>query len=88
MQEDIRWKKVNMNEDLVKVDDRLSEEETGGSDEMGKGVAADNRGIGVVEIILILVVLIGLVLIFQTQIRDIVSNALGDISNGAKKITI
>lgn len=47
---------------------------------------ADNRGIGVVEIILILVILIGLVLLFQTQIKDIVNNALSSISNGANKI--
>ena len=33
-------------------------------------VLTDNRGIGVVEIILILVILIGLVLLFQTQIKD------------------
>lgn len=46
----------------------------------------DNRGIGVVEIILILVILIGLVLLFQTQIKDIVNNALSSISSGANKI--
>lgn len=88
MQEEMKWEEENMNEDIVTMDDGLSVEETEGPDEMKKGLIADNRGIGVVEIILILVVLIGLVLIFQTQIRDIVSNALGDISNGAKKITI
>ena len=49
---------------------------------------ADNRGIGVVEIILILVILIGLVLLFQTQIKGIVTNALNDISKGAGKIGI
>ena len=50
-----------------------------------KGLA-DNRGVGVVEIILILVILIGLVLLFQTQIKDIVNNALSSISSGANKI--
>ena len=49
---------------------------------------SDNRGIGVVEIILILVILIGLVLLFQTQIKSIVTNALNDISSGAGKIKI
>ena len=48
----------------------------------------DNRGIGVVEIILILVVLIGLVIIFQSQIRDIVTNALSDINDGANQISL
>ncbi|MDE7326148.1 MAG: hypothetical protein K2N63_07735 [Lachnospiraceae bacterium] len=49
-------------------------------------VLEDNRGIGVVEIILILVILIGLVLLFQTQIKDIVNSALSSISSGANKI--
>ncbi len=34
----------------------------------------DDRGIGVVEVILILVVLIGLVIIFKTQLTDIVNS--------------
>ena len=49
-------------------------------------VLKDNRGIGVVEIILILVILIGLVLLFQTQIKDIVNSALNSISSGVDKI--
>ena len=49
-------------------------------------VLTDNRGIGVVEIILILVILIGLVLLFQTLIKDIVNSALNSISSGADKI--
>lgn len=51
-------------------------------------VLADNRGIGVVEIILILVILIGLVLLFQTQIKGIVNSALDSINTGADKITL
>ncbi len=53
-----------------------------------KKLLADNRGIGVVEIILILVILIGLVLLFQTQIKEIVTNALNSISSGAERITL
>lgn len=34
----------------------------------------DDRGIGVVEVILILVVLIGLVIIFKSQLTDIVNS--------------
>lgn len=48
--------------------------------------AMDNRGVGVVEIILILVILVGLVLVFQNEIRGIVTNALDAISGGANKI--
>ena len=43
----------------------------------------EDNGIGVVEIILILVVLIGLVLIFQTQIEGIVTSAFQKITGDA-----
>ena len=45
----------------------------------------DNAGVGVVEIILILAVLIALVLVFKDQIEDIVEKAFkvitGDVSS-------
>ena len=40
----------------------------------------DNRGIGTVELILILVVLVGLVIIFKNQITTIVTNAFDTIT--------
>ncbi len=40
----------------------------------------DQSGIGVVEIILILVILIGLVLIFKNQITGIINSAFESIS--------
>lgn len=40
----------------------------------------DQSGIGVVEIILILVILIGLVLIFKNQITSIINSAFESIS--------
>ncbi len=46
----------------------------------------DDRGVGVVEIILILVILIGLVLLFQDEIQGIVTDALDAISGGADQI--
>lgn len=46
----------------------------------------DNRGVGVIEVVLILVILIGLVLIFKNQITSIVTNALSSISGDAGKI--
>ncbi len=41
----------------------------------------DNRGIGVVEVILILVVLIGVVVIFRDQITAIVNSVFERISS-------
>jgi len=50
------------------------------------GFLKDNRGVGVIEVVLILVVLIGLVLIFKDQITAVVSNALSNISGDAGSI--
>lgn len=46
----------------------------------------DETGIGTVEMILILVVLIGLVLIFKTQLTNIVNSIFKTISSKAGKI--
>lgn len=46
----------------------------------------DNRGVGVIEIVLILVILIGLILVFKEQITAIVNNAFTAISGDAGKI--
>lgn len=46
----------------------------------------DNRGVGVIEIVLILVILIGLVLVFKEQITAIVNNAFAAISGDAGQI--
>ena len=43
-------------------------------------IMRNNRGMGTVEMILIMVVLIGLVLIFKTQISDLVGNVFQKIS--------
>lgn len=51
-----------------------------------KGFCSDDRGVGVIEIVLILVILIGLVLIFKQQITTIVNNAFSSISGNAGKI--
>ena len=50
------------------------------------GFLKDNRGVGVIEIVLILVVLIGLVLIFKDQITEIVNNVFESISGDAGEI--
>ena len=43
-------------------------------------IMRNNRGMGPVEMILIIVVLIGLVMIFKTQISDLVGNVFQKIS--------
>ncbi len=50
------------------------------------GFLKDESGMGVVEIILIIVVLIAIVLIFQEQITDLVNNIWKSINQNAKKI--
>lgn len=51
-----------------------------------KKLKEDQRGIGIVEIILILVVLIALVIIFRDQITSLVSKLLGKIVSGGEDI--
>lgn len=46
----------------------------------------DESGMGVVEIILIIVVLIAIVYIFKQQITDLVNNIWKSINQSAKKI--
>ena len=50
------------------------------------GFWKDNRGVGVIEIVLILVILIGLVLVFKDQITAIINNAFSAISEDAGNI--
>lgn len=46
----------------------------------------EEDGMGVVEVILIIVVLVGLVLIFKNQIIDIVNRIFRTISNNVSQI--
>ena len=46
----------------------------------------DESGMGVVEIILIIVVLIAMVIIFKEQITELVNNIWKSINENAKKI--
>lgn len=46
----------------------------------------DERGIGVVEVILILVVLIGLVVIFRDQLTTIMNSIFGRIAEDANAL--
>ena len=54
--------------------------------ELAKGFAAEEDAVGVVEIILILVVLIGLVIIFKEQLTSLVKNILSKITKQSKSI--
>ena len=54
--------------------------------ELAKGFAAEEDAVGVVEIILILVVLIGLVIIFKDQLTSLVKNILSKITKQSNSI--
>lgn len=49
-------------------------------------VTDNNAGMGTVEIILIIVVLIGLVIIFKSQITDLVESIFSKITKQANKV--
>ncbi|MGN0426611.1 MAG: Flp1 family type IVb pilin [Agathobacter sp.] len=51
-----------------------------------KNFILEEDGVGVVEMILILVVLIGLVLIFKKQLTTLVNNLFDTITNQAKTV--
>lgn len=48
-----------------------------------KRFVTEESGIGVVEVILILVVIIGLIIIFKSQLTSLVNNTFSNISNKA-----
>ena len=54
--------------------------------ELAKGFAAEEDAVGVVEIILILVVLIGLVIIFKEQLTSLVKNILSKITKQSNSV--
>lgn len=59
--------------------------------EMGKKLEVkrffrEEDGVGVVEVILILVVIIGLVLIFKEQLNDLVDNIFSKIQRNANNV--
>lgn len=55
-------------------------------DQAWKDFFVDESGMGVVEIILIIVVLIAMVIIFKEQITELVNNIWKSINDSAKKI--
>ncbi|HIT64325.1 MAG TPA: hypothetical protein IAC37_07785 [Candidatus Ventrimonas merdavium] len=56
---------------------------------MGNEIKAflwEEDGVGVIEIVLILVVLIGLVIIFKSQITDLLENIFKEINSQSKEV--
>ena len=51
-----------------------------------KLMAGNNSGVGIIEVILILVILIAIVLIFKNQITGIINDAFTAISNDSNDI--
>lgn len=50
-----------------------------------RAFAADESGVGVIELVLILVVLIGLVIIFKKQINTLLENIFKQINSKSKE---
>lgn len=55
-------------------------------DVLRRFMAREADGIGIIEIILILVVIIGLILLFRTQIQEIIKNAFESITSNSTEI--
>ena len=51
------------------------------------GLTADDRGMGTVEVVLIIVVLVGLVIIFKDQITEIVNSIFESISENVSTVS-
>ena len=71
---------------IKKKDEQQKTEETGVTAGFPANLWKNNRGVGVIEMVLILVILIGLVLAFKGQITAIVNNAFTAISGDAGQI--
>ena len=51
-----------------------------------KRLLTEEDGVGVIEVVLILVVLIGLVIVFKTQINKLLTAIFTDINKQAKEV--
>lgn len=51
-----------------------------------KAFWTEEDGVGVIEVVLILVVLIGLVIIFKKQINDLLNNVFKEINKQSKEV--
>ena len=58
--------------------------------ELGKEIREfwkDEQGVGVIELVLVLVVLIGLVIIFKKQITTLLQNIFKEINSQSKEVS-
>jgi len=83
-----RWKPVKAEpEERDNERKELREGEmTESEPEQKNGMLYDNRGVGVVEVILILVVLIALVLIFKEQLGNMVTKAMEALEKSMNEV--
>ena len=51
-----------------------------------KAFWTEEDGVGVIEVVLILVVLIGLVIIYKKQINDLLNNVFKEINKQSKEV--
>ena len=51
-----------------------------------KAFWTEEDGVGVIEVVLILMVLIGLVIIFKKQINDLLNNVFKEINKQSKEV--
>ena len=51
-----------------------------------KAFLAEEEGVGVIEIVLILVVLIGLVIVFKKQINDLLAKIFKQINSASEEV--
>lgn len=51
-----------------------------------KAFLQEEQGVGVIELVLVLVVLIGLVIIFKKQITTLLENIFKEINNQSKEV--
>lgn len=71
---------------MEEIAENLAENVTDVTEEEIPGLLKDNRGIGVIEMVLILVVLVGLVLIFKTQLTSIIGTVFDKVNSSVNKL--
>ena len=71
---------------MEEIAENLAENVTDVTEEEIPGLLMDNRGIGVIEMVLILVVLVGLVLIFKSQLTSIIGTVFDKVNNTVNKL--
>ena len=88
--EKVRFKKVRFKKGMeAEKEMRLKKEQEGKEMRELKGVKqllVEEDGMGTVEIILIIVVLVGLVIVFKSQITDVVNNIFKMITEQTNKV--